>query len=369
MKPAIAGLAAGVLWLVGVTMAGADQPSVQESQRRPIVIAHRGASGQRPEHTLAAYQLAAEQGADFIEPDLVITRDGVLVARHEPEIGETTDVGEHPEFAARKTTKTLGGKPVEGWFVEDFTLAELKTLRARERLPRLRPESARFDNQLEIPTFPEILRLRDELTTRLGRVIGVYPETKHPARFASLGLPLEERVVADLRAHGLDSAQAPVFLQSFETESLRRLAKLCQLRRIQLLGSRPPFPLDDATASRDRLGWLTPRYLQEIRTFADGIGPDKNLLFPRTSEGRLGMATSLVADAHRAGLLVHPYTFRQENAFLPADFQRVTAGDGEPNPGGTGDLAGELRRFLELGIDGFFIDQPQVGVRVRDEPR
>lgn len=369
MNQTIAGLAAGALWLVGTMMAGADQPVAKDLPRHPIVIAHRGASGQRPEHTLAAYQLAAEQGADFIEPDLVITRDGVLVARHEPEIGETTDVGEHPEFASRKTTKTLGGKAVAGWFVEDFSLAELKTLRARERLPRLRPESARFDNQFEIPTFPEILRLREELTTRLGREIGVYPETKHSARFASLGLPLEERVVADLRVHGLDSAQAPVFLQSFESESLRTLAKLCRLRRIQLLGGRPPFSLDDPTASRDRLGWLTPRYLQEIRTFAEGIGPEKNLVIPKTAEGRLGPATPLVADAHMAGLLVHPYTFRQENAFLPVDFQKPAPGVAAPNPGAPGDLEGELRRFLELGIDGFFIDQPGVGVRVRDRQR
>jgi glycerophosphoryl diester phosphodiesterase len=365
----ICSVASGAIWLAGVAWALADQPVFKQPAQRPLVIAHRGASGQRPEHTLAAYQLAAEQGADFIEPDLVITKDGVLVARHEPEIGETTDVADHSEFAPRKTTKTLGGKQVVGWFVEDFTLAELKTLRARERLPKLRVESARFDNQFEIPTFPEILRLRQELTTRLGREIGVYPETKHPARFASLGLPLEERVVADLRTHGLDSAQAPVFLQSFETQSLRILAKLCAVRRIQLLGSQPPFPLDDPTASGGRLGWLTPRYLQEIRTFAEGIGPEKNLVIPKTAEGRLGPATPLVADAHMAGLLVHPYTFRQENAFLPVDFQKPAPGVAAPNPGAPGDLEGELRRFLELGIDGFFIDQPGVGVRVRDRQR
>jgi glycerophosphoryl diester phosphodiesterase len=369
MNNGTAVLTSGALWLVGVALAGADRPMVNEPPRPPLVIAHRGASGQRPEHTLAAYQLAAEQGADFIEPDLVITKDGVLVARHEPEIGETTDVTDHPEFASRKTTKPLGGRAVVGWFVEDFTLAELKTLRARERLPKLRSESARFDNQFEIPTFPEILRLRQELTNRLGREIGVYPETKHPARFAALGLPLEERVVADLRTHGLDSAEAPVFLQSFETESLRALARLSKLRRIQLLGSRPPFPLDDPTASSDRLGWLTPRYLQEIRTFADGIGPDKNLVIPKTAEGRLGTATTLVADAHRAGLVVHPYTFREENAFLPLDCQRSTPGAEGTNPAAPGDLAAELRRFLELGIDGFFIDQPQVGVRLRDGQR
>jgi glycerophosphoryl diester phosphodiesterase len=358
-----------VLCLTPMASTMADESDAHRAARRPVVIAHRGASGQRPEHTLAAYQLAAEQGADFIEPDLVITRDGVLVARHEPEIGETTDVADHPEFASRKATKPIGGKEVAGWFVEDFTLAELKTLRARERLPKLRPDSAQFDNQFEIPTFPEILRLRRELSSRLGREVGVYPETKHPARFAALGLPLEERLVADLRTHGLDSEKSPVFLQSFETESLRTLAKLCDVRRIQLLGSRPPFPLVDPTASGDRLGWLTPRYLAEIGTYAHGIGPDKHLVIPKTADGRLGPPTTLVADAHRAGLLVHPYTFRAENAFLPIEFQRGAAAEQGKFPGAPGDLEGELQRFLDLGLDGFFIDQPAVGVRVRDRRR
>ena len=270
----IACLASIALWLPVMALTMAEESVVNQATPRPVVIAHRGASGHRPEHTLAAYQLAAEQGADYIEPDLVITKDGVLVARHEPEIGETTDVADHPEFASRKATKPIGGRDQAGWFVEDFTLAELKTLRARERLPNLRRESARFDNQFEIPTFPEILRLREELSSRLGREIGVYPETKHPARFAALGLPLEERVVANLRTHGLDSEKSPVFLQSFESASLRTLAKLCEVRRIQLLGSSPPFPLDDPTATADRLGWLTPRYLQEIRKYAHGIGPE-----------------------------------------------------------------------------------------------
>jgi glycerophosphoryl diester phosphodiesterase len=357
-------LIAGALWLCVMALTVAEESVGNRAARRPVVIAHRGASGQRPEHTLAAYQLAAEQGADYIEPDLVITKDGVLVARHEPEIGETTDVADHPEFASRKATKSMGGRDQAGWFVEDFTLAELKTLRARERLPKLRPESARFDNQFEIPTFPEILRLREELSSRLGREIGVYPETKHPARFAAMGLSLEERVVADLRSHGLDSAKSPVFLQSFESTSLRTLAKLCEVRRIQLLGSRPPFPLDDPTATADRLGWLTPRFLQEIHTYAHGIGPDKSLVIAKTADGRLGPATSLVADAHRAGLLVHPYTFREENAFLPVEFQRAADTGEEGFARSPGDLEGELRRFLELGIDGFFIDQPAVGVRV-----
>jgi glycerophosphoryl diester phosphodiesterase len=368
MKPVV-WLVSAVGCLAASVLTMANEPVVNPPPRRPLVIAHRGASGERPEHTLAAYQLAAEQGADFIEPDLVITKDGVLVARHEPEIGETTNVANHPEFSSRKTTKTLGGKAVEGWFVEDFTLAELKTLRARERLPRLRLESARFDDQFEIPTFPEILRLRQELTNRLGREVGVYPETKHPARFAALGLPLEERVVADLRIHGLDTQKAPVFLQSFEAASLRTLAKLCEVRRIQLLGSRPPFPLEDATATGDRLGWLTLRYLQEIRTYAHGVGPDKNLVISKTGEGRLGPATTLVADAHRAGLLVHPYTFRAENAFLPLEFQRGDPAKRGELAGVLGDLEGELQRFLDLGIDGFFIDQPAVGVRILDGHR
>jgi glycerophosphoryl diester phosphodiesterase len=355
---------------MGVTrellVAGSPESFMPGLVARPIVIAHRGASGQRPEHTLAAYELGAIQGADFIEPDLVITRDGVLVARHEPEIGETTDIATHPEFASRRATKRLGGREVTGWFVEDLTLAELKTLRARERLPQLRAESARFDGQFEIPTFGEILQLRETLSRRLQREIGVYAETKHSARFAALGIPLEEPLVAELKAHGLASGDAPVFLQSFETESLRKLATLCDARRIQLLGSRPPFPFDDPTAGTGLTGWLTPRYFGEIRKISHGIGPDKNLVIPRANDGRQGEPTSLVSDAHRAGLLVHPYTFRAENAFLPREFQVGIPIDDDRFRSSSGNVAGELRRFLDLGIDGFFIDHPEIGVRERE---
>src|SRR5690242_20240985 len=189
----------------------------------PVVIAHRGASGYRPEHTLASYRLAIAMGADFIEPDLVSTKDGVLVARHENEISGTTDVADHPEFADRRATKVIDGRPVAGWFTEDFTLAELKTLRAKERLPQVRPDNTRYDGMFEVPTFEEVLALAKQESRRTGRRIGVYPETKHPTYFDGIGLSLEEPLVAALRRHGLDRPRAAVIIQSFETGNLREL--------------------------------------------------------------------------------------------------------------------------------------------------
>lgn len=323
--------------------------------RRPLLIGHRGASGHRPEHTLAAYALAARMGADAIEPDLVATRDGVLVARHGPEIGGTTDVASHPEFASRRTTAELDGEPVTGWFCEDFTLAELKTLRCCERLPELRGTA--HDGEFELATFDEILALRVALARELGREIVVYPETKHPARSRALGLPLEEPLVAALRANGLDGAGAPVFVQSFARESLERVAGAVPVRRVQLL-----------TASAEEGVWLrrsygtpgphTPAGLHEIVAYADAVGPAKELLLPRDATGRSLPPTTFVAEAHAAGLLVHPWTFRAENAFLPAELRR--GGD----PAAHGDLAAELHAVLELDVDGLFCDHPDVAAAV-----
>jgi glycerophosphoryl diester phosphodiesterase len=200
-----------------------------------VVIGHRGASGLRPEHTLLSYNLAIDQGADFIEPDLVPTKDGVLVARHENNITETTDVADHPEFAARKATKTIDGETMTGWFTEDFTLAELKTLRARERLPQLRPANTAYNGQAGIPTFAEIIALAKRRSAETGRRIGIYPETKHSTYFASIGLPLEQRLVDQLKAAGWDSADAPVFIQSFEVDNLKRLSRMTHIRLIQLM--------------------------------------------------------------------------------------------------------------------------------------
>lgn len=313
----------------------------------PIVIAHRGASGLRPEHTIAAYTLAIEQGADFIEPDLVPTKDGVLVARHENEISETTDVAAHPEFATRKGTKTIDGKAVTGWFVEDFTLSELKTLRARERLPLLR--STEYDGRFDVPTFDEILALAK------ARGVGVYPETKHPTYFASIGLGTDAPLLAALKRVGWDRADAPVFIQSFEVANLRRLSRQTKVRLIQLLDA-GGAPADGAQPSYAAM--TTPAGLRAIAAYAYGIGPARAMIVDGD-----GSATSLVADAHAAGLKVHPWTFRAENFFLPASYRTSI------DPRARGRIGDEIARFLDLGVDGFFTDFPLDGVRVRDARR
>jgi len=310
-----------------------------------LVIGHRGACGYRPEHTLSSYALAAELGADFIEPDLVVTKDGVLVARHENEISATTDVAEHPELARLWTTKVVRGERVEGWFAEDLTLAQLKTLRSRERIPALRPASALFDGQFAIPTFDEVIDGAHRYGRVLGRPIGVYPELKRPAYFASIGLDVGEILAATLRAHGLDRPEAPVFVQCFDARVLRRLAGELYVPLVQLVAS-VGSPYDQSL--------LTPAALRDISTYADAIGPEKTLVIPRTEQGRLGEATPLVADAHDAGLAVHAWTFRSENAFLPDDLRRGS------DPTETGDDRAELEAFVAAGVDGVFADQPDV---------
>jgi glycerophosphoryl diester phosphodiesterase len=316
----------------------------------PIIIAHRGASAERPEHTLAAYERAIDQGADFIEPDLVATRDHQLVARHENEIGSTTDVADHPEFAARKTAKTIDGETVTGWFTEDFTLAELKTLRARERLPQLRPANAAFDGQFTIPTLAEVIALA-RARSRPGRVVGIYPETKHPSYFRGLGLALEPVLLAELARAGWTDAAAPVFIQSFEVDNLKALHSQTGVRLIQLLA-----PSGRSADGHDYAAMATPQGLRAIAAYAAGIGPEKSMIIPRGADGRLGAATRLVDDAHGTGLAVHPWTFRPENFFLAADHKR---GD---DPRGAGDAVAEIRSFLATGIDGLFSDSTATAV-------
>jgi len=314
----------------------------------PLVIAHRGASGYRPEHTLEAYRLAIALGADLVEPDLVVTADGVLVARHENEIAATTDVAHHPEFASRRTTKEVDGRTVTGWFVEDFTVAELKTLRARERLPWLRQRNQLYDDRFAVPTFDEILDLVEEESLRRGRTIGVCPETKHPTYFAGLGLPHEEALLEALRRFG---SELPVYIQSFEPWALRRLARRSSLPLVQLVdaGGRPPdFHVTGDPRMHSDL--LTPSGLREISTYAQVLGAHKSLLMPRYSDGRLGPPSGLVERAHDAGLSVFAWTFRNENAFLPADRRR-----GVDNAA-YGDAFGEYARFLDLGVDAVFTD-------------
>jgi glycerophosphoryl diester phosphodiesterase len=333
-----------------------------DEQATPIVIGHRGASGYRPEHTLAAYRLAIRLGADYIEPDLVSTKDGVLVARHENEISGTTDVADHPEFADRRKTKTIDGHEVTGWFTEDFTLAELKTLRAKERLPQVRPDNTRYDGRFEVPTLDEVLALVEAESRREGRRIGVYPETKHPTYFDEIGLSMEESLVSTLRAHGLDRPKAKVFIQSFETGNLRELDDLTRAPLIQLIdASGAPYDLKAAGDPRTYADLVTPEGLAEIEEYADGVGANKNLVLPRDpATGATGEPSELVPDAHEAGLLVHIWTMRDENQFMATNF-RLGA-----DPNAKGDILAEVTAFLEAGVDGMFADHPDSAIEARE---
>jgi glycerophosphoryl diester phosphodiesterase len=326
-----------------------------------IVIGHRGASGYRPEHTLAAYELAARMGADYVECDAVSTSDGVLVCRHENEISATTDVADHPEFAARRTTKVIDGVSLTGWFTEDFTLAELRTLRAVERLPDVREENTLYDGLYAVPTLEEFLDLRAELSRELRREIGAYVETKHPTYFDVIGLSLEEPLVEALADAGLDRRRSPVFLQSFETANLRDLDARVDVPLVQLLSATgAPADLVAAGDPRTYADLATAAGLAEIATYADGVGPEKNQVIPRLPDGSLGEPSTFVADAHAVDLLVHPYTFRNENTFLPADLREG------PDPAAYGRAIEEQLAFWATGIDGMFTDQPDTGVVSRD---
>jgi len=317
-----------------------------------LIIAHRGASGERPEHTLAAYERAIDQGADFIEPDLVATRDGVLVARHENEISGTTDVGQRPEFAARLATRMIDGMEVTGWFTEDFTLPELRTLRARERLPELRAANTAFDGLYSVPTLAEVIALVRAKEAETGRTIGLYPEIKHPTYFASIGHDLAAMLVAGLHEGGYFTATDPVFIQSFEVRPLVRLRGMTEMRLVQLVDSEggPADQPEETYASM-----LAPEGLSNIAQYADGIGASLGLLL-----GADGAALPLTAQAQAAGLLVHAWTLRRENAFLPAALRRGDA------PGDAGDMAALVRLMQQAGVDGVFSDNPVIAVAVRN---
>jgi glycerophosphoryl diester phosphodiesterase len=329
---------------------------------RPRVIAHRGACAHLPEHTLAAYARAIADGADLIEPDLVMTRDGVLVARHENEIGATTDVADHPRFAARRTSRCIDGVPVEGWFVEDFTLTELKTLRARERLPALRGTA--HDGRYPVATLEEIIRLLAAENARLGRSVGLIPEIKHGTWFAGLGLPMEQRLLDTLRAHAC-TRSVPVVIQSFEQSNLRALRRglddLPNVRLLQLVDApeAQPWDVQAAGGTVRYADLLTPPGLREVATYADAIGPHARAILPVDGEGRLGPPTPLVREAHAAGLQVHAWTFRPENVFLPRSLWRGT----EPAARNAEGSIAEIRAHLAAGIDAFFTDDPALGRR------
>ncbi|WP_436407934.1 glycerophosphodiester phosphodiesterase [Dyella japonica] len=334
--------------------------------KKVLVIGHRGASALRPEHTLASYGKAIADGADFIEPDLVMTRDGVPVARHENEISGTTDVAQHAEFASRKATKTIDGEKVTGWFTEDFTLDELKTLRARERLPEFR--STAYDGQFQIPTLDEIIDFVAAESATQGRVIGIIPEIKHGTYFQKAGLPMEDRVLAILAAHAY-TRTAPVEIQSFEIANLRYLrGKLGKnhpnIRLLQLLGDDKEEPYDTVAAGK-KLTYaqmMTPAGLRDIAGYADAIGPSIRSIIPLAADGSLGKPTALVHDAHAAKLELHPYTFRPENHFQAKNFWKGS----DPKTFNEAGSIAEIRAYLDAGVDAFFTDDPALGRKAVD---
>lgn len=335
--------------------AAAGFPTVSQGFRKtPLIIAHRGASGERPESTLMAFRLAIAEGADFIEPDLVLTKDGHLVVRHENEISQTTDVALKPEFEKRLTTRQIQGQGVSGWFTEDFTLAELKTLRCRERLPKLRPDSAKFNGQETIPTYQEVLDLAKSESARLKRPIGTYPEMKHASYFAQIGLPMEGRLADILKKNGLDSPTAPVFIQCFDVAPLKTIMTMVKAPRIQLM-SPQGGPTDEAVTYKEM---ATPAGLKAVAAYANGIGPDWSMVLP-TLDGGLGPATSLVRDAHAAHLAVHPWTVRAENVFLPPKLRHGT------DPSAHGDVDAVYKALFAAGVDGLFSDFPALAVKAR----
>ncbi|MFF8693232.1 glycerophosphodiester phosphodiesterase [Streptomyces sp. NPDC015144] len=324
----------------------------------PTVIGHRGTSGYRPEHTLGSYQLALDMGAHIVEQDLVPTKDGHLVCRHENDITATTDVADHPEFANRRTTKKVDGTSLTGWFTEDFTLAELKTLRAKERIPGTRQKNTLYDGRWDVPTFEEVLRWADREGRRRGRPVWLYVETKHPTYFRSLGLGLEEPLAKLLRRYHLHRKQSPVILQSFEPGSIQRLARLVETPRVVLLSGAGERPWDFVTSGDPRTvaDLVKPEGLKWMASYAQGIGPTLDLVIPKDSTGRLTTPTTLVRDAHAQGLVLHPYTMRNENTFLPADFRRGT------DPNAYGDAFGAFQAYFATGIDGIFSDNPDTAL-------
>ena len=325
----------------------------------PLIIAHRGSSGFRPEHTLAAYDLAISQGADFIEVDVVSTRDGVLVARHENELSDTTDVATRPEFADRKTKKVVDGKGRSGWFSEDFSLQELKRLRAIERMPTLRPESQGFDRQFPIPTLEEVIDLVRQASRTRGTDVGLYIETKHPTYFRSLGLALEDVLTKVLARHHYREGHDPVFLESFEPSSLRTLQRLSRLRLVQLLGGPGdrPYDLVHQGDSRTTNDLLSPAGLSEIAQYAAVVGISKEW-FNQSDDSKIEhVSATLIRELHQRGLQVHVWTFRNENYFLPETLRTGNRHDGE-FPRQWGNALHEYQRYFQLHVEGVLSDFP-----------
>jgi glycerophosphoryl diester phosphodiesterase len=380
--------AISILWLLSFAFSSTFIQAVASSQ--PIVIAHRGACGYRPEHTIGSYGLAVDMGADFIEPDLVPTKDGVLVARHENEISTTTDIASHPEFAIRQCVKVVDGRSVKGWFTEDFTLAELKTLRAQERMPKIRQHNTIYDGRYGILTLQEIFDFVKKRNREQKRIIGIYPEIKHPSYFKSIGFDTTKLLLDGLLANGYRDSSSPVFIQCFEPTTLKALHAVTSINLIQLIDDDlKPY---DFVLNKDSRTWediLTPAGLAEVRTYARGIGPAKNRILKLDESGKLLKPTRLIDDAHKVGLIVHPWTFRNENAFLPLDYRSANnslANDSSANkssanksfpknssasvaesiyPSLYGDAFAEYKMFYDLGVDGVFSENPDTALEAR----
>ncbi len=341
-----------ILFLLLLTLFSTPLFSFENKNLRlkPLIIGHRGACGHRPEHTLESYKLAIEMGADFIEPDLVSTKDHILIARHENDMTETTDVA--TKFPDRKKTKVIDGKSMTGWFSEDFTLAEIKTLRAKERLEFRNQE---YNGKFEIPTFEEILILRETESNKLNRQIGIYPETKHPTYFKLLDLALEEPLIDLLKKYKINQKKSPVFIQSFELDNLKKLKKMTKLPLIYLIDDPELVPFDHTLKKDPRTyaDMLKIENLKEISKTASGIGPYKRYIIPADSKNQKLTPTTLIQDAHNAGLKVHPYTFRSESKYLLDDYKNSNKE--------------EYLEFFKLGVDGLFSDFPDDAYKAREE--
>lgn len=346
-----------VLILSGLALPVPAAPGAPAPSGLPVIVGHRGAPGHRPEHTLASYELAFRQGVSWVDVDLVPTVDGHLVARHENEIGGTTDVALRPQFRSRRTTKVVDGIELTGWFTEDFTLEELKTLRTVERIPKLRPGNTIYNGRWPIATYQEVLDLTVRLGRELNRTLGTYPEVKHSTYFSAIGNPLEPKLVELLERNGLNRADAPVVIQSFEVGNLQWLSERVLVPLLQLTSS-DGAPADFVAHgdARTYADLVTPAGLAEIAGYATYLGPDKNQVIPRDRDGNLTSPTTLVSDAHGAGLSVIPYTFRNENSFLPKEFRSSA------DPAGRGSVLSEEAVFLAAGIDGLFADQPDTAL-------
>jgi glycerophosphoryl diester phosphodiesterase len=360
----IVAAAAVTLTVAASASTATPQAQQQSAVTTPTIFGHRGAAGYRPEHTSAGYTLGAQLGADYLEPDLVPTKDGYLVDRHEPEISQTTDVADHPEFAGLKTTKTIDGVKTTGWFTTDFTLAQLRTLRAKERIPDIRQHNTLYDGRYRIPTFQDDIKQVESLSKKLHRTIGIVPEIKHSTYFRSIGLPMEQRVLDVLHHYHLDGAHPviPVVIQSFEVHNLQWLHARTRIPLLQLTAA-TGAPADFVAAGNPRTyaDICTAAGLKQVAKYATYLGPDKNQIVPRTPANRLGTPTTVVRDAHRARLRVTPYTFRNENSFLPADYQHGT------NPADYGDAIAEYELFYSLGVDGLFSDDSDTAVIARSD--